>query len=457
MELNNKRLLIVGFGLTGEAVCRFALKQGAQVMVSESKPAGEIEAALAEWQPRGVGFETGGHNLPTFLAADMIIPSPGVAGIDPLVEAQKQGIPVLSEVELAYRYLKGTIVGITGSNGKSTVTTLTHKILQDAGRKAVQAGNIGAPLIGFVEGSSDDQVFVTELSSFQLSLTSTFHPKVAVFLNISPDHLDWHSDFAEYFTAKSKILTQLGDRDVAVLNRDDSLVWALKDSGTFQAHGFSLMNQVKPGAYLSQGKIMLAEAAHTYDLILLEEIPLLGRHNLHNVMAASLAARALDVPTLGIRNSIRKFEGLEHRLEKVLALNGVDFYNDSKATNVDAAKKSLESFTRKIVLILGGRDKGGNFELLREIIKSQVKSVVLLGEARDAIFQALKGTVPMESAASMKEAVAMGFAQAAPGDVVLLAPACTSFDMFRNFEHRGEVFKQEVRALLSEQEEKDTP
>jgi UDP-N-acetylmuramoylalanine--D-glutamate ligase len=455
MELNNKRLLIVGFGQTGEAVCRFALKQGAQVMVSESKPAEKIEAALAEWQPQGVGFETGGHNLPTFLAADLIVPSPGVADIAPLVEAQNQGIPVLSEVELAYRFLKGTIVGITGSNGKSTVTTLTHKILQDAGRNAVQAGNIGAPLIGFVEGSSDDQVFVTELSSFQLSLTSTFHPAVAVFLNISPDHLDWHSDFAEYFTAKSKLLTQLGDQNVAVLNRDDSLVWALKDSGSFQTNGFSLMNQVKPGAYVSQGKIMLAEAARSDELIALEEIPLLGRHNLHNIMAASLAARAFNVPLLSIRNSIRDFKGLEHRLEKVLTLNGVDFYNDSKATNVDATKKSLESFTQKIVLILGGRDKGGNFELLREIIKSQVKSVVLLGEARDAIFQALKGTVPMESASSMKEAVQMGFSQAGSGDVVLLAPACTSFDMFKSFEHRGEVFKQEVKDLQSEQDTKD--
>lgn len=456
MELNNQRLLIVGFGLTGEAVCRFALKRGARVMVSESKPAEELAKALAEWQPKGVGFETGGHNLPTFLAADMIIPSPGVADIAPLVEAQEQGIPVLSEVELAYRFLKGTIVGITGSNGKSTVTTLTHKILTDAGLNAVKAGNIGAPLIGFTEESRDDQVFVTELSSFQLSLTSTFHPAVAVFLNISPDHLDWHSDFAEYFTAKSKILTQLNDQDVAVLNRDDSLVWALKDSGPFQTHGFSLMNQVKPGAYISQGKIVVTEAERSDTLISLEEVPLMGRHNMHNVMAASLVARALNVPMLGIRNSTRAFKGLEHRLEKVRTLDGVDFYNDSKATNVDATKKSLESFTQKIVLILGGRDKGGNFELLRDVIKSQVKSVVLLGEARDTIFQALKGIVPMESASGMQEAVEMGFSQADPGDVVLLAPACTSFDMFRNFEHRGDMFKQDVMNLEPKQDERDT-
>jgi UDP-N-acetylmuramoylalanine--D-glutamate ligase len=373
-----------------------------------------------------------------------------------LIEAQKQGIPVLSEVELAYRFLKGTIVGITGSNGKSTVTTLTHKILQDAGRNAVLAGNIGAPLIGCVEDSVDDQVFVTELSSFQLSLTSTFHPAVAVFLNISPDHLDWHSDFAEYFTAKSKILTQLEDEDIAVLNRDDSLVWALKDSGTFRTYGFSLMNQVKPGAYVSQAKVLLTDGERSEELIALDEVPLLGRHNLHNVMAASLAARALNVPALSIRNSIRNFEGLEHRLEKVRTLDEVDFINDSKATNVDATKKSLESFSQKIVLILGGRDKGGNFELLRDIIKTQVKSVVLLGEARDAIFQALRGTVPMETASNMQEAVKVGFSLAGPGDVVLLAPACTSFDMFRSFEHRGDVFKQEVEKLEPKQNGGDT-
>ena len=200
---------------------------------------------------------------------------------------------------------------------------------------------------------------------------------------------------------------------------------------------------------------MLSEAARIDELIAREEVPLLGRHNLHNVMAASLAARALNVPQLSIRNSIRSFKGLEHRLEKVLTLNEVEFYNDSKATNVDATKKSLESFTRKIVLILGGRDKGGNFELLRDLVKSQVKGVVLLGEARDAIFQALKGTVPMESAASMKEAVRLGSSLAGPGDVVLLAPACTSFDMFKSFEHRGEVFKQEVLDLRSEQDAKD--
>ncbi len=397
-----------------------------------------------------VRFETGEHERASFLTSDLIIPSPGVSIIPQIKAAQARGIPVISEVELASNFIKGKLIGITGSNGKSTVSTLTHKILKDAGKPAFLAGNIGAPLIGFVKKSQADHFYVTELSSFQLSLTETFHPHVGIFLNISPDHLDWHPDFEDYYNAKKMLLAQMTQSDFAVLNCDDPLVWTLKDSGAFQSLGFSQRAPVKQGCFTSQGKIMLAYAGRTVPLMDIQDIRLPGRHNLDNVMASALAAYVLGVSALSIRASIRDFPGLEHRLEKVLTLEGVDFYNDSKATNVDAALKSLESFSQRIVLILGGRDKGGNFLMLQESIRSRVKSIVLLGEARDIIFQALKGTVPIETTETMQEAVRTGYSQAFQGDVVLLAPACTSFDMFRDFEHRGEVFKQEVRDLAQE-------
>jgi UDP-N-acetylmuramoylalanine--D-glutamate ligase len=453
MELKDKELLIVGFGRTGEAVCRFALDRGARITISEKRSADELEEALARWHSQGVRFETGGHDRASFLTSDLIVPSPGVPPLPSLEAARERGIPVLSEVELASRFLKGRIVGITGSNGKSTVTTLTHRILEEAGLPASLAGNIGSPLIGFVDSSRDDHIYVTELSSFQLAFTDTLRPEVAVFLNISPDHLDWHPDFKDYFTSKQRILSRLTRDEAAVLNRDDPLVWGLKDSGPFQTLGFSLQGRVTPGCYASQGLIMLASGDRTDEVLPVGDIPLLGRHNQENVMAAALACHALGVPLLRIKSGIRGFKALEHRLEKVLTLDGVDIYNDSKATNVDATLKSLESFSQPIVLILGGRDKGGNFQMLREPVRSRVKGIVILGEAAPLIFSALQGTVPLERAATIRDAVRTAHSLAAPGDVVLLAPACTSFDMFRSFEHRGKVFKQEVLSLQQDREE----
>jgi len=452
MELKDKELLIVGFGLTGEAVCRFALDRGARITISEKRSSAELEDALARWHIPGVRFETGGHDRASFLTSDLIIPSPGVPVIPQMEAARERGIPILSEVELASRFLKGRIVGVTGSNGKSTVTTLIHRILKETGLPAFLAGNIGMPLIAFVDDSRDDHIYVTELSSFQLALTETLRPDVAVFLNISPDHLDWHPDFEDYFTSKQKILSHLTRDEAAVLNRDDPLVWRLRDSGPFRTLGFSQQKRVAPGCYADQGLIMLADDGRTEQLMPVSDIPLIGRHNHDNVMAAALASHALDVPLLRIKSGILGFRALEHRLERVLTLEGVAFYNDSKATNVDATLKSLDSFSQPIVLILGGRDKGGNFQMLREPVLSRVKGVVLLGEAAPFIFSALQGTVPMERVNTMRDAVRTAHSLAADGDVVLLAPACTSFDMFRSFKHRGEVFKQEVLSLQLDHE-----
>jgi UDP-N-acetylmuramoylalanine--D-glutamate ligase len=446
MDLEGKRVLVVGLGRTGEALCRFLLNQGASVTVSEKKRPEELGAKISFWKEQGVEVEAGGHSQETFLQADLIVLSPGVPWLPELEAAKEHGIKIISEIELASRFLSGKVVGITGSNGKSTTATLTHKILKEGGLKAYLAGNIGIPLVSFVEGSEDDYIYVTELSSFQLKFIEKFRASISVLLNITPDHLDWHPSFKDYRASKKNLLTSQGQGDSAILNRDDPLVWPLRKEGKFEVYGFSRKDKVSPGCFLQGDWIVLSNTKEE-ELVRASEIPLLGIHNQENIMASALVGNILGVPLFRIKDSIKNFKGLEHRLEKVTTFKGIDFYNDSKATNVDATLKSIQSFDQKIILILGGRDKGGDFKKLKKPIKKRVKEVVLIGEAREKIQKALKGTVPMKMASSMEEAVSLGYSLAEPGDVVLLAPACTSFDMFQNFEERGTVFKQKVLSL----------
>ncbi len=446
MDLERKRVLVVGLGRTGEALCRFLLNQGASVTVSEKKRPEELGGKISFWKEQGVEVEAGGHSQETFLQADLIILSPGVPWLPELEAAKEKGIKIISEIELASRFLSGKVVGITGSNGKSTTATLTHKILKEGGLKAYLAGNIGIPLVSFVKGSEDDHIYVTELSSFQLKFIEKFRASISVLLNITPDHLDWHPSFKDYRDSKTNILTSQGQGDSAILNRDDPLVWPLRKEGKFEVYGFSRKDKVSPGCFLQGDWIVLSNTKEE-ELVRTSEIPLFGIHNQENIMASALVGNILGVPLFKIKDSIKNFKGLEHRLEKVTTFKGIDFYNDSKATNVDATLKSIQSFDQKIILILGGRDKGGDFKKLKKPIKKRVKEVVLIGEASRKIQKALKGTVPMKMASSMEEAVSLGYSLAEPGDVVLLAPACTSFDMFQNFEERGTVFKQKVLSL----------
>ncbi len=446
MELRDKRVLIVGFERTGEALCRFLPGRGARVFVTEKKPEPDLALKIKPWREQGIVFETGGHRLQTFLDADLIIPSPGVPPLPEIKAAREKGIPVLSEIELAYRFLKGKIVVITGSNGKSTTTTLAHKILKEAGLKARLAGNIGTPLISFADKSRSDQIYVTEISSFQLEYTELFKADVAAFLNISQNHLDWHKSFEGYFAAKKKLFLRLGPEASVILNRDDPLVWGLAGETAAAVYGFSRRRKPARGAGLDAGWIVLRDGKEE-KLVRTSRIPLPGVHNQENVMAAALVGHLFGVPGAGIRRSVLTFRALEHRLEDVLTFRGVRFVNDSKATTVDAALKALASFDRKIVLILGGRDKGADFASLRRAVRRSVRSVVLVGEAAGKIEAALEGTVPMERAATYRDVVRLAFDKASRGDVVLLAPACTSWDMFRNFEERGRTFKNEVRRL----------
>lgn len=448
MELRGKNVLIVGFQRTGEALARFLVDRGARVRVSDKKPAEAFGRKIEEFAARGVEFETGGHRPESFLGADLIVPSPGVPPIAEIRAAREKGVPVLSEIELAFLFLRGRIVGITGSNGKSTTATLVHRILADAGLRARLAGNIGTPLVSFVDKSRDDDLYVTEISSFQLEYTERFTPAVAALLNVSENHIDWHGTFESYFAAKKKLVLRMGPEGRAVLNHDDARVWGLHAEARAQVYGFSRKRRLARGACLDDGWVVVRDGA-TERVVPASGIALPGAHNLENVLAAAMIGRLLGVPAASMRRTIRTFRGLEHRLEDVLTVRGVRFVNDSKATTVDATLKALASFDRPIVLILGGRGKGGDFAPLRPAVRRRARSVVLVGEAADKIEKALGGVAPVDRVASYGEVVRTAFDRARRGDVVLLAPAATSWDMFKNFEERGRTFKREVRRLAA--------
>jgi UDP-N-acetylmuramoylalanine--D-glutamate ligase len=447
MDLHGIKALVVGLGRTGEAVCDFLVRQGAKVKISEKSQPENLDSRISFWHDKGVEVEVGSHKLQSFLDADLIIPSPGVPYIPELKEARKKGREILSEIELAYMFLKGKIVGITGTNGKSTTATLTHKILLDSGCQSHLAGNIGTPLIQFVEKSHPDDLFVTELSSFQLRYVTQFRAAVSVFLNITADHLDWHMDFDDYYQSKKKLILTQKEEDTAILNRDYPQVWALRKLGKFKVYAFSQTGKVARGSWVQGDWIILNDEIQE-KVMQTTETALFGIHNRENIMASALVGHVLGIPLSSIKKSIVGFKGLEHRLEKAGELDQVVFYNDSKATNIDASLKSIRSFSGPIALILGGKDKGGDFDRLRKPVQTTVKAVVLIGEASDKIQKSLNGTVPIAKATDMREAVQLAYTAAAPRGVVLLAPGCTSFDMFQNFEERGKVFKKEVQALI---------
>ncbi|HOZ00144.1 MAG TPA: UDP-N-acetylmuramoyl-L-alanine--D-glutamate ligase, partial [Candidatus Aminicenantes bacterium] len=447
MNLDGRNVLVVGLARTGEATAAFLLRRGARVTVTESKSRAELGSKAETWVRRGVTLEAGGHTPAAFLEADLIIPSPGVPRLPEIAAARDRGIPVWSEIELASRFLKGSIVGLTGTNGKSTTTTLLHRILKDAGRPAFLAGNIGTPLISFVDRSRDDHLYVTEISSFQLEYIHAFRARLALVLNLSGNHLDWHGTMDDYAAAKAKLVLGQKAGDAAVLNREDARVWAWKEAAVSDVFAFSGKRPVRRGAFVRDGWVVVRDGGDERRILPVSEIKLPGLHNRENVLAAAAAARILGVAPSRIRASVRGFRGLEHRLEPVATVRGVSFINDSKATTVDATLKALAGFTRPVVLILGGKDKGSDFRPLRKAVRRGVKAVVLVGSAREKIREALAGTVPLLEAETYPEVVRAARAAAAPGDIVLLAPACTSWDMFRDFEERGRVFKREVRRL----------
>ena len=450
IELADKRVLVVGLARTGVATALFCSARGARVTASEESPEEKVREAAETLRKVGVTLELGGHQRDTFLEQDLIIPSPGVPFDSAhLVAARAHGVTVWSEIELAWRFLRGKLVAITGSNGKTTTTALTGHILESAGTPTLVGGNIGTPLIALVEQSSDTTVAVAEMSSFQLEAIDRFHPEVGVLLNLTPDHLDRHPSLEAYAAAKARIFENQDEHDAAVLNADDPASTPLAPSRP-HVYWTSRTKRVAAGAFLLDGQIVFRHDGTETPLLRRDAIPLRGEHNVENVLAASAAAFLAGAAPEQIESGVRSFAGVEHRLEFVAEVRGVSFYNDSKATNVDATLKAIDAFAGGLLLILGGKDKGSDYTLLADALRQRVKQVLLIGAATEKIATQLKGVVPLERAETIDCAVRIAFDRAKDGDTVLLAPACASFDQFQNYEHRGRVFKQLVRQIAQE-------
>jgi len=448
VELNNKRVLVVGLGKSGVASALFLRSRGAQVTVSDSKPQEQLSEEIPILLDHGIIIETGGHGERTFHGQDLIVVSPGVpADSPPLVQARALGEPVIGEIELAAQFLPKSIVAITGSNGKTTTTTLTGEIITAGGYPTRVGGNIGTPAISLVATARPDSVVVLEVSSFQLETIQTFRPRVAVVLNVTPDHLDRHRTFETYVDAKGRIFENQQADDFAVLNADDPVCVGLAGRTRAQVFWFSRKKEVQQGASLRDGRILFRDSSGQQEIMVASEIPLKGAHNLENTLAAICAGALMKCAPERIRAAVRNFKAVEHRLEYVATIRGVEYYNDSKATNVDATIKALESFPANIHLILGGKDKGSDYTVLNDLLRQRVKRVYTIGAAADKIESQVREAAEIVHAESLDSAVQRASASAQPGDIVLLAPACASFDQFRNYEHRGKVFKELVQRL----------
>ena len=447
MDLKDKRALVVGLGKSGVASALFLKSRGARVTVSDSKPEAELRNEILLLLDHGITVETGGHGDRTFRGQDLIVVSPGVPFDAPQLEqARALGEPVIGEVELAAQFLPGPIVAITGANGKTTTTTLAGEIIEAGKFPTLVGGNIGTPAISFADQARPDTWAVLEVSSFQLETIVSFRPRVAVILNITPDHLDRHKTFANYVNAKARIFENQRPDDFAVLNADDPTTAGLAGRTRAPLFWFSRKKEVEKGSFVRSGHILFRDGKSEREIMPVSEIPLKGAHNLENVLAGvSIGALAGCQPEQ-IREAVRNFKAVEHRLEFVAKVAGVDYYNDSKATNVDATIKALESFPANIHLILGGKDKGSDYSLLNELLRERVKRVYTIGAAAAKIESQIAGTETVPSQ-TLENAIRSASESATSGDIVLLAPACASFDQFENYEHRGRVFKEIVHSL----------
>jgi UDP-N-acetylmuramoylalanine--D-glutamate ligase len=443
-ELRGKRVLVVGLARTGVATSLFCAARGAIVTATDTRTENAIGEPLPQLRAAGVHLEVGGHSKEIFLKQDLIIPSPGVPADAPLLQAARaNGITIWSEIELAERFLKGRLIGITGSNGKTTTTSLIEHILRSAGVPTILAGNIGTPLISCVERTNDRTITVAELSSFQLELIETFRPNISVFLNLTPDHLDRHHTFDGYGAAKARIFENQTESDSAVLNADDPATTKHAPAKP-QVFWFSRKQRVAQGAFVRETEVVFRREGKDESVLKIQDIPLAGAHNVENVLAAVAATRLAGVEAAAIAKEVRSFSGVEHRLEFVAEIGGVRYYNDSKATNVDATIKALDAFPGRILVILGGKDKGSDYTLLQAPLREKAILAILVGAAADKIEKQIAGSVAIERAGTIERAVEIASHAARPGDVVLLAPACASFDQFENYEHRGRVFKDLV-------------
>ncbi|RPJ47293.1 MAG: UDP-N-acetylmuramoyl-L-alanine--D-glutamate ligase [Candidatus Latescibacterota bacterium] len=450
IDWKKEKALVLGLARSGSGAVDLLLRLGSKPVGYDAKaPEGETAARLALWEEEGARIVVGEPEAKILDGIDRVVASPGFRLDHPLIRAaEERGIEVLSEIELAYRAADCPIVAISGTNGKSTTTTLIGEILRRDGRRVAVAGNIGRPLCDAVGPYRDYDIVVAEISSFQLETIRTFRPKVAVLLNITEDHLDRHGDFGEYARLKARLFENQGEGDFAVLNYDDPACRKLarNEAPSPVWISQSFFGRI-PGVYLRFGEILSTLAGE--DLVALErDITIPGPHNRTNALASVAAAKVLGVPNAVIRETLREFPGLEHRLERVAIVNGISFVNDSKATNVDSVYVALQSYDVPIVWIAGGRPKKPSFDKLRDLVAIHVRAMILIGEARRLLDEAFPNVAERYYANSMAQAVLIAYRVARKGDVVLLSPGCTSFDMFRDFEERGRVFKEEVGRLM---------
>ena len=460
MDLANKKVVIVGLGVSGISVARFAKNKGAFVIVTDIADEKELASYATMAHELNIQTEFGHHSIETFESADLVVPSPGVPhDIPPIRRAKEKGIPIIGEFELASKYIREPIIAITGTNGKTTTTKLLGEMLERSGFKVFVGGNVGNPLTEYVEKNDPASIVVAEVSSFQLDTIDTFRPKVGVLLNISADHMDRYSNFEAYVRSKARIFENQKENDSAVINRSDPLVRSISKDLRARKLPFYYQNnnqkEMKEGAAirLSNSKdhnhITIHMNKSRKMLIDLSRAKLVGRHNIENAAAASLAALAVGGTLKGVQSALREFKGLSHRLEFVNTINNVRFFDDSKATNVDAVARALETFNQPVVLIMGGRDKSGNFEDLEEHVRQHTKKLIVLGEAKNDIGSVLGNVCRggARTASSMEHAVGLAYQEAVAGDVVLLSPACSSFDMYSSYAERGDDFCRAVEKL----------
>jgi UDP-N-acetylmuramoylalanine--D-glutamate ligase len=452
-DVKGKRVTVAGAARSGIAAARLLVARGARVTMSEARAAAHEAEPL---RALGVRLELGGHLAETFTAADLVVLSPGVRPDQAAVQAARErGVPVVGELELASRWLEGRVIAITGTKGKSTTTVLTGRMLEAAGHRVAVSGNIGMPLSDQVEMSTPETLHVVEASSFQLVSTERFHPWIAVLLNLSPDHLDWHPSLRAYADAKARIFENQDARDWAVVNADDPAVLELARRGRASQRCFARRTAIAEGVVIEDEWIAEKRLGGTTRLVPLSAVHLMGSHLVSDVMAAAAVSSIAGAAPAAMTVAVDTFGGLEHAMELVADVDGVRFVNDSKATNVDSALRAIESFDAGLVAIIGGRFKGGDLRLLREPLRGRAKAVVAIGEAAPYVAAALAGSVDVREVTSLAEAVDEAFRLAQPAGVVLLAPACASFDMFRDYAERGRQFKEEVARIARGSKETD--
>lgn len=463
MKLAEKKIVVVGLGITGIAVARFLKRRGASVIVTDSAAERDLGPQAQKMRAMGIPMELGRHSPAVFESAELIVLSPGVSHtIEPVRQARKCGIPVMGEIELASRFIREPILAVTGTNGKTTTTELLGSMLAVSDFAVFVGGNIGNPLIDYVDSEKQADVIVAEISSFQLDTIETFRPGIGVLLNITVDHLDRYPDFDAYAASKMRLFENQQAGDIAVLNGSDFRVRSLTGRLSSKKLYYASLNDNEEGALINGKKMVFRlnesfssdhdfrsphSAFRLQSSLDISNIKLRGRHNLENACAAGLAALAAGARPQAIQKALDQFRGGAHRLEWIGTIQGVDFYNDSKATNVDAVIRAVACFAGPVVLIMGGLDKGGNFQALREIMPRHAKNLIVMGSAADQIQSALGDIVPTLPATSMTDAVQQAYRIVSPGDVVLLSPGCASFDMYDNYAQRGEDFRQAFEKL----------